>query len=48
MGVLENCCNETFVLASLAPPLARRKNVDASNGDGCSGIVLLVLEQDEL
>ena len=47
MGVLENCCNETFVFVPLVPPIANRENVDASDNGGCSGIVVFVFEQYE-
>ena len=46
MRVLANNCNATFVFAPLAPPLVHLENVDASNGDGCSGIFVLMFEQD--
>ena len=41
MGVLENCCNATFVFDLLASPLAYFRNVDASDEEGCSGIIFL-------
>ena len=47
MGALENCCNANFVFAPLAPPLAHRENVNEYYDDGCSGIVVLMFDQDE-
>ena len=47
MGLLENCCNETFIFVPLVTPLAHRENVDASDDGGCSGIVVFVFEQEE-
>ena len=47
MGVLEKFCNANFIFVPLAPPLAHRKKVDASDEDCCSGIVVLMSEQDE-
>ena len=47
MGVLANICNTVFVLAPPAPPLAHCKNVDASEDNGSSRIVVLMFERDE-
>ena len=44
MGVLEMFCYTLFVFAPLAPPLAHRKYVDASDNDGCSGIAFLMFK----
>ena len=46
MWVLANSCNILFVFDPLAPLLAYCKNVDASNDNGCIGIVVLMLKQD--
>ena len=43
-GVLVNSCNETFLFAPPEPTLAHRKDVGASDDDGCSGIVVLMFE----
>ena len=47
MGVLENRINETFVFAPLAPPLANCENVDPSDNDSCSSIIVFILKQYE-
>ena len=47
MGFLEKVCNATFVFAPLSPPFAYRKNVDASDENCCSGIVVFIFNQDE-
>ena len=47
MGVLENFVMD-FFFVPLVPPLAHRKNVYASDNDGCGGIVVFMFEQYEL
>ena len=47
MRVLANNCNATFVFAPLAPPLANCENVDPSDNDSCSSIIVFILKQYE-